>query len=163
MRDLGLPITIVRPAPFIELLTEKKFFPPLAAWGAQIRILGWDASIPWVAVNDIGLTIANIFENPAAWIGQDVSVFGDVKTMRQCQGIFTKVNGKKPFRLPLPLGLFQKMAGEEFVLMWRWLDELVKTEGEESLRQILEDSRRINPEMLDMPGWLKMKRNGAME
>lgn len=161
MRDLGLSFTIVRPAPFMELLTEKEFFPPLAAWGAQVKIVGWDAPIPWVAVRDIGLLIANIYEDPDAWIGQDIEVYGDVRTMRQCREIFTMVDGKKPFRLSLPLGLFQKMAGEEFVLMWRWLDGMVKTEEPETLWQTVADSRRVNPEMLDMEDWLKMKRNGS--
>ena len=63
MRGLGLPFTIVRPGPFMELLTDKEFFPPLSVWGAQIKILGWDKPIPWIAVRDIGIAVANIFED----------------------------------------------------------------------------------------------------
>lgn len=161
MRTLGLPFTIVRPGPFMELLTEKEFYPPLSVWGAQIKILGWGKPIPWVAVRDIGVAIANIFENPQTWIGQDITLFGDVKTMGECREIFTAVDGKKPFGLPLPLGLFRKMAGEEFIQMWRWLDRLVTAQGRQPLDQIVQDSRRLNPEMHDLESWLKMKRNGA--
>jgi uncharacterized protein YbjT (DUF2867 family) len=159
MRALGLPFTIVRPGPFMELLTEKEFYPALAVWGAQIKILGWDTPVPWVAVRDLGIGIAHIFENPVTWIGQDVSLFGDVKTMQECKDIFVAVDGKKPFGLPIPLGLFQKMAGDEWIKMWRWLDDYVAKNEQQGMWQTVQDSRRINPEMLDMESWLRMKRN----
>lgn len=158
MRQLGLPFTIVRPGPFMELLTEKEFFPPLNVWGAQIKILGWDKPIPWIAVDDIGIAVANIFEDPQTWIGHDLTLFGDVKTMRECKQIFATVDGKQPFGLALPLGLFQKMAGEEFVKMWRWLDALVDSHGRQAFDRIVLDSRQVNPAMLDLESWLKMKR-----
>lgn len=161
MRTLGLPFTILRPAPFMELLTEKEFFPPLAAWGAQIKILGWDAPIPWVAVSDLGLAVANIFDHPETWIGQDIELFGDIKTMRQCRETFAAVDGKNPFRISLPLGIFQKMAGEEFVIMWRWMDGLLRTPERQTLWHTLEASRQVNPEMLGLESWLKAKRNGG--
>jgi len=97
MRALGLPFTVVRPVPFMELLTEKEFFPALAAWGVEPRIVGWHTPIPWVAVRDIGITIAEIFENPEAWIGGDVTVCGDIKTLKETQEIFKKVDGKNLF------------------------------------------------------------------
>ena len=161
MRALKLPFTIVRPAPFMELLTEKDFYPSLGAWGAKVKILGWDAPIPWVAVRDIGVAAANIFENPETWIGKDVSLFGDIKTMRECREIFMEVDGKKPFRLSLPLGLFKKMAGEELVIMWHWLDRFLRTENLGTLKKIAKESGLINPAMTDMKRWLQMNRSAA--
>jgi uncharacterized protein YbjT (DUF2867 family) len=161
MRALELPFTIVRPTPFMELLSEKEFYPALGVWGAQTKILGWDTPIPWVAVRDIGCAIANIFEDPDRWIGQDVSLLGDIKTMQECKAVFETVNGKKPFGLPLPLWLFQKMAGDEFVKMWRWLDNWVEENGQQGLSELAQASRQVTPEMLDMESWLKMKRNGG--
>ena len=161
MRALKLPFTIVRPAPFMELLTEKDFYPSLGAWGAKVKILGWDAPIPWVAVRDIGVAAANIFENPETWIGKDVSLFGDIKTMRECRDIFMEVDGKKPFRLSLPLGLFKKMAGEELVIMWHWLDRFLRTENLGTLKKIAKESGLINPAMTDMKRWLQMNRSAA--
>lgn len=161
MRALKLPFTIVRPAPFMELLTEKDFYPSLGAWGAKVKILGWDAPIPWVAVRDIGVAAANIFENPETWIGKDVSLFGDIKTMRECRDIFMEVDGKKPFRLSLPLGLFKKMAGEELVIMWHWLDRFLRTENLGTLKKIAKESGMINPAMTDMKRWLQMNRSAA--
>jgi len=161
MRKLAIPFTILRPVPFMELLSEKKFYPALGTWGVEPRIIGWDTPIPWVAVRDIGSAIANIFEDPKTWIGRDVTLGGDVKALGECRGIFAAVDGKKPFRLPLPLWLFSKMAGDEFIQMWKWMVAWVAELGFQGLREIVEGSWEVCPEMLDMESWLKMKRNGG--
>lgn len=157
LRALGLPFTIVRPGPFMELLTEKEFYPALSVWGAQIKILGWDTPIPWVAVRDIGNAIANIFEDPGIWIGQDITLIGDVKTMRECQETFLAVKGTKPVGLPVPLWLFQKMAGAEWIKMWRWMESYIRQISTQGLVQVARDSRRVCPDMLDLEGWLRQK------
>jgi uncharacterized protein YbjT (DUF2867 family) len=162
MRELGLPVTVVRPAPFMELLSEKEFYPPMAAWGAQMKIIDWETPLPWVAVRDIGLAVANIFENPEIWIGNELSLLGDIKSMNQCKQIFTKVNGKKPSRIALPLWLFKKMAGEEFVIMWHWLNDLIERNGERNLIKIAENAQQVNPGMLDLESWLQSKSAGAV-
>ena len=161
MRALGLPFTVVRPVPFMELLTEKEFFPALAAWGVEPRIVGWHTPIPWVAVRDIGITIAEIFENPEAWIGGDVTVCGDIKTLKETQEIFKKVDGKKPFGVPIPVGLFSKMANEEYLQMWRWLKDYVEELGPQGLGNLAASSKDTVPEMLDLESWLKVTRNGG--
>jgi uncharacterized protein YbjT (DUF2867 family) len=160
MRALDLPFTIVRPAPFMELLSEKEFFPMLSTWGVESKIIGWDTPSPWVAVRDIGIAVANIFEDPERWIGKDISLFGDVKTLRECKEVFVSVDGKKPFGLPIPIWLFQKMANQEIVEMWRWLDDYVEQIGLQGLWEIANESRKVNMEMLDLESWLKEKRNG---
>ena len=32
MHELGLPLTVLRPMAFMELMTDKEFFPPVSAW-----------------------------------------------------------------------------------------------------------------------------------
>lgn len=158
MRTLQLPFTIVRPAPFMELLTEKAFFPALAAWGAQIKILGWDTPIPWVAAEDIGVVISKIFKDPDSWIGKDLQLFGDIKTMRECQRIFQEIDGKNPSRLSLPLWLFNKMAGEEMVIMWRWLNKMIREGKADELFKPLQETQKIYPQVSDLKTWLTTKR-----
>ena len=161
MRDLGLPFTVVRPTPFMELMSEKEFYPAMATWGAEPKIVGWDLPIPWVAVHDLGKAVANIFEDSEKWIGRDVAMCGDIKTLGESQAIFTAVDGKKPSRIPLPLSLFGKMAGEEFIEMWKWMDEWIGQEGVPYLMSIMEQSHELVPDMLDMESWLRKKRNGG--
>ena len=161
MRELELPFTIIRPTPFMELLSEKEFYPAMATWGAEPKVLGWDTPIPWVAVRDLGIAVANIFDDPVRWIGRDVPMCGDVKTLGQSKAVFTSIDGKKPLSIPLPLWLFGKMAGNEFIDMWKWMDEWIGKEGEPGLQELMEISRQVCPDMLDMESWLRMRRNGG--
>jgi uncharacterized protein YbjT (DUF2867 family) len=158
MRSLGLPFTVVRPTPFMELLINKQFYPALSTWGAEPRVIGWETPIPWVAVADIGMAIANVIENPGNWIGREINLAGDVKTLAECREIFIKINGKKPLGLPLPPGLFSKIAGEEFIQMWVWLRELVADHGSQYLWEMVDASKEVVPEMLEMETWLRRTR-----
>jgi uncharacterized protein YbjT (DUF2867 family) len=158
IRNLEIPFTVIRPGPFMEVLVKKEFYPAMGAWGAEPKVLGWNTPIPWVAVSDIGIAAANIFDDPKKWLGKDVTLFGDVKTLAECKDVFREVNGKKPFRLPLPLWLFRKMAGNELILMWKWMVEWIADLGPEGLGDIVESSRKVCPEMLDLESWLKLMR-----
>ena len=161
MRQLGLPFTIVRPTPFMELLSEKEFYPAMGTWGVEPKVVGWDTPLPWVAVHDLGMAISNIFEDPKTWIGRDITLCSDVKTLRESQSIFTAIDGRKPLRIPLPIWMFSKMAGDEFINMWRWIDGFVGDLGSEGLWDMVEASREVSHQLLDMQSWLKMKRNGG--
>ena len=157
MEALGIPFTTVRPVPFMELMTEKAFFPPVGIWGFSPKILGWDTPLPWVAVRDIGIANAHIFENPGDWIGREIILCGDVKTLGECRDIYAAVTGKKPFRVPLPVWLFRKMAGDELIVMWRWMLDWIADQGPQGLDAIREASRAVCPDMLDVASWLKRR------
>lgn len=161
LRGLGVPFTILRPTPFMELLTEKEFFPALGTWGVEPRIVGWDTPKPWVSVRDLGVAIANCFSAPDRWIGEDIALAGDVKSLAECQAIFKRVDGRSPLRIPLPTALFRRMAGNELLVMWRWLKDWVEGPGHADLRQLVESSRALAPDLLDMETWLHLKRREA--
>lgn len=161
MRQLGLPVTAVRPTPFMELMNQKEFFPPLGAWGTMPRVVGWDTPVPWVCVRDIGAAVANIFDNSDKWIGRDVNLAGDVQSLRSCQALFKKVTGKKPFGVPLPAALFQKMAGDELVAMWQWLVGWVEQIGVDALWTDVEASREVCPQSHSVESWLRRSQNGS--
>lgn len=157
---LGLPTTAVRPGPFMELMTDKAFFPPLAAWGVMPKIVGWETPLPWTAVADIGAAIANIFDNPDKWVGRDINLFSDVASMRECQHIFKMATGKKPFGLPLPLAIFNKMAGPEMVVMWQWLVDYLAVNDRGRLKADVAAAREVCPDLHSVADWLKLSRNG---
>lgn len=161
MREIGLPVTAIRPTPFMELLSKEEFFPPVGAWGTLPRVVGWQLPLPWVAVDDIGMAIANIFDNPDVWIGRDVNnLAGDVKSMEECRAIFQKVTGKKPFRIPFPVTLFEKFVSDEMVQMWRWVEDWIEEQGRERLWVEVEASREVYSKIRNMETWLKQSYNG---
>ena len=161
MRNLGLPFTIVRPTPFMELMSDKEFYPAMATWGVEPKIVGWDLPIPWVSVHDLGMAVANIFDDPDTWIDREIPMCGDIKTLRESQAIFSAVDGKKPQSLALPVWLFNKMAGDEFVAMWHWMDKWINQEGISYLHDLRSQSQEVCPKLLDMESWLRKKRNGG--
>lgn len=120
VRALGLPATFLRPAIFMEDLTDKKYVPP-ANWGMMPRIVGRDTPIPWVALDDIGAAAARVMADPARWVGAVVPVIGDVCTITEARALFREVTGRRPLALPMPTWLFRRMVSEELVLMWQWL------------------------------------------
>lgn len=160
MRELGLPVTSIRPTPFMELMNQREFYPPMVAWSAMPKVVGWDRPIPWVAVHDIGLAVANAFDAPERWIGRDINLQGDVRSLAECRTLFNSVMGKRPFGLPMPLGLFRKVAGDEFVQMWQWMVDRIDRYGVERLGGDVEASREVCPDLLTVGRWLKMQANG---
>lgn len=130
--------------------------PPVGAWGTLPRVVGWELPFPWVAVDDIGVTVANIFDNPNVWIGRDVNnLAGDVKSMEECRTIFRRVTGKKPLRIPFPVILFEKLVSEEMVRMWRWAEDWITEQGWERLWEYVETSRQVYPEIRSIEKWLR--------
>jgi hypothetical protein len=56
MRQIGLPITILRPMAFMELMTDKDFYPQVSVWHVMPKLMGWDRTLPWLAADDAGVT-----------------------------------------------------------------------------------------------------------
>lgn len=123
LRALGLPLTVLRPECFMEIMTDKEFYPQVTAWHIMPRLTG-PTTIPWLAVDDLGAIAAKVFAEPARFIGQDMALAGDVKTVEECRAIWSEVHGKPPRRFPMPLWLFRRIAGpsgKDLPIMWTWL------------------------------------------
>lgn len=154
MRDLGLPFTIIRPGPFMELMTANEFFPPVAIWGTAPRVMGWETPSPWVAVQDIGIAATNVFENPDEWIDRDIHLIGDVKSLAECREVMKATHGKSPLRIPMPLWMFRKMAGDEFEMMWRWLGQIMEEKGDDWIKADIQSARQVNPQLQTVDQWI---------
>lgn len=149
IRALGLPATFLRPAIFMEDLTEKQYFPP-ASWGMMPKIIGPDRPVKWVSVEDIGAAAAEVFSKPDDFIGAVLPLVGDEKSMTQTREIFIRVRGKKPFALPMPTFMFRRLVSEELVLMWEWL-------ASHSMDGDVEATRAVVPALADMETWLQAR------
>jgi uncharacterized protein YbjT (DUF2867 family) len=149
IRALGIPATFLRPAVFMEDLTDKKYVPP-ASWGMMPKLVGADRPVKWVSVQDIGIAAATVFTNREAWLGKAVPLVGDEKSIAEARAIFTRVNGKKPFALPMPTFLFRRFISKDLVLMWEWL-------AKNSMDGDVATTRSVVPAPLDMETWLRAR------
>jgi uncharacterized protein YbjT (DUF2867 family) len=120
MRQLGLPITILRPMAFMELMTDKDFYPQVSVWHVMPKLMGQDRALPWLAADDVGVIGAAAFADPARYVGQEIPLAGDIRTLRECRAMWVE-RGVKPRGFPMPVWLFARVAGKDLPIMWSWL------------------------------------------
>jgi uncharacterized protein YbjT (DUF2867 family) len=146
MRELGLPLTVLRPMAFMELMTDKDFYPQVSVWHVMPKLMGWDRALPWLAADDVGAIGAAAFADPGRFVGQEIPLAGDVKTLGECRAMWIE-RGSKPRGLPMPTWLFKRVAGDDLTTMWTWLrtEEVPLDTG---------PTRAVHPGAKTMEQWL---------
>jgi uncharacterized protein YbjT (DUF2867 family) len=121
MHELGLPLTVLRPMAFMELMTDKEFFPPVSAWYLMPKLMGAHRPIPWICVDDLGAIATRAFADPDRFIGAGLKLAADICSIADCREIWTEIIGRAPRRFPMPVWLFKLFVGTDLITMWRWL------------------------------------------
>lgn len=156
MKSLGLPLTVLRPMAFMELMTEKKFFPAVGAWQVMPIMMGGARKVGWLCAEDLGRVAARVFADPQTFTGREISLASDVRSIDECRQIYREVMGKDPPRYPVPAWLFAKFgfAGKDLSRMWRWLrtEEIDLDTGR---------TRQILPDALSVREWLMKQKTTA--
>jgi uncharacterized protein YbjT (DUF2867 family) len=152
-KALELPLTILRPTAFMELMTHKKFFPPVAAWQVMPKLMGSSRPLPWLCTEDLGVIGARAFAAPHSFVGKDLTLASDVQSLDECRSIYREVIGTNPRRFPMPVWLFKRFGfvGKDLTTMWRWLRT-----GHVDLDT--SPTRAIHPEALTVGGWLSKQK-----
>jgi hypothetical protein len=153
MKALSLPLTILRPMAFMELMTEKKFFPAVAAWHVMPKMIGASRPVGWLCVDDLGEIAAQAFAAPDRFIGKDLALASDVQSLAQCHALYREVMSMAPSQFPMPIWLFQRFGfvGRDLTTMWRWLRT-----GDIDLDTA--PTRAIHPEALTVHAWLSRQK-----
>jgi uncharacterized protein YbjT (DUF2867 family) len=146
-RAAGLDPTVLRPMAFMELMTDKAYYPRLAVWSVMPRLMGPDAPVGWLCVDDLGAIAARIFAAPEVWAGKELSLASDVRSVEQCRQAWHRVTGRPPRGVPVPVALFERFAGTDLTTMWRWLRTARLDISTRTTREIL-------PGALTVPEWL---------
>ena len=149
-RSRGLSLTVLRPMAFMELMTDKDLYPPVAAWHLMPILVGEERPIPWLSANDLGAIAARAFADPASYVGSDLTLAGDVRTLFECRTIWRRATGRNPRRLPMPVWLFERFAGPDLTRMWRWLASH-ETEVD------LADTRIHHPSVATVEGFVRRR------
>jgi uncharacterized protein YbjT (DUF2867 family) len=149
MKALSLPLTILRPMAFMELMTEKKFFPAIAAWHVMPQVMGASRPVGWLCTSDLGAITARIFAAKQQFIGKDLALVSDVQSLSECRAIYREVRGKNPSEFPMPSWLFKRFGfvGRDLTTMWRWL-RTATIDLDTSL------TRALYPNALTVHAWL---------
>jgi uncharacterized protein YbjT (DUF2867 family) len=121
LRALGLPLTVLRPMAFMELMTDKDFYPPVSTWSLMPKLMGQDRPLGWICADDLGAIAARAFAEPDRFVGAELDLTSDVRSIAQCRQIWQDVYGRPPRRFPMPVWMFQRFVGNDLLTMWRWL------------------------------------------
>jgi uncharacterized protein YbjT (DUF2867 family) len=122
-RRLGVPLTVLRPTAFMELMTEKRFYPQASVWHLMPKLMGDARPLGWISVEDLAVVAAKAFGDPDTFVGRDIGLAADVRSIEECREIWRDVTGKQPRRFPMPRWLFERFSGTDETTMWRWLRE----------------------------------------
>ena len=153
MRGLGLPLTVVRPMAFMELMTDKSFFPAASTWHVMPALMGASRKVLWLCTDDLGAIVAKVFASPARFISQELKLASDQQSIAECRGIYRAVRGRNPSRLPLPTWMFSRFGfvGKDLTTMWRWLRTTTFDVDPET-------TRSIHPGALSVEAWLRSQK-----
>ncbi len=121
MEVLSLPLTVLRPMAFMELMKDKSYFPPISAWYLMPKLMGADRRIPWLSIDDLGAIAARAFGDPDRFIGADLKLAADLKSIAECRELWAEIIGRPPRRFPMPVWVFERFVGPNLTTMWRWL------------------------------------------
>jgi uncharacterized protein YbjT (DUF2867 family) len=154
IKDLELPLTVLRPMAFMELMSDPSYYPNSSTWYIWPKLMGTERKIPWISVQDLGAIAAKAFANPDDYIGRDLPLAADAQSLAECREIYRDVNGKYPSRFPMPMFLFEKFVGRDVPNMWRWL----RTNPVSlATRQTYE----VHPEAMTIPTWMRSLRGAS--
>jgi uncharacterized protein YbjT (DUF2867 family) len=154
LRTLGLPFTILRPMAFMELMTDRSLYPALGTWSVWPRLMGDERPVIWIAVEDVGSIAAIVFADRDAWLGRELALAADVRSLAECRSLYREIVGRSPRALPIPLWLFDRFTRKDLTVMWRWLRT-------NPVEYNLADTRAILPTVMTVPEWLRRSRQAA--
>ena len=121
MQRLGMPLTVLRPLAFMELMTDKGYFPAASTWHVMPTLMGGGRPVGWLSVDDLGAIVARVFAAHGEFVGREVKLASDVLSVDECREVYREVTGKATPRMPMPVWLFERIVGKDLTTMWRWL------------------------------------------
>jgi uncharacterized protein YbjT (DUF2867 family) len=148
LRMLELPSTILRPLAFMELMTDPSFYPAVGTWRIWPKLTGEDRPIPWLAVDDLGTIAAIAFANRDEWVGRQVTLAADTRSLGECRSLYRDAIGREPRSFSMPVWLFDRFTRADPTTMWRWLRS-------GTVEVDLAQTRAVLPSALTVPEWLR--------
>ena len=121
VRSLNLPVTILRPASFMETyhITEVEIGILKGKLADPIR---GDKPYQTIATDDIGAFAALAFERPKDFIGLDLEIAGSELTNIDAAKVFSRVLNRPVKFQKLPLPIVRLVLGKEFYEMFHWFN-----------------------------------------
>ena len=151
IRSLGVSFTILRPTAFMELMTDRSFYPAVGTWRIWPRLTGADRPIPWLSIADTGEIAATVFDDPERFEGKDLPLAADLRTLDECRAFYREAVGRDPRTFPMPQFMFDRFTRGDPSALWVWLRTGEVSADVEGTRAILPSARSVRE-------WLQTER-----
>lgn len=146
LKNSGLNYTILRPVFFMENW-QTMFGEPIAR-GEITLPLSPGTKLQMVAVDDIGAFASLAFEHSGKWRNRTFSIAGDELSMTEIAQAFSRITSHEVRYTQTPWEQFEKQAGHELTLMYRWFE----TSGYDV---DIDEVRREYPHTMRFNNWLE--------
>jgi uncharacterized protein YbjT (DUF2867 family) len=147
-RDLGLRLTVLRPMAFMELMTDKTYYPSVGVWHLMPKLMGSGRPVGWLCLDDLGAITARVFADRDRWGDTSLELVSDVQSVDACRALWAEVAGRRARGFPMPVWMFERFVGTDLTTMWRWLRTAEFEMSPKATREIL-------PEALTVRDWMR--------
>jgi hypothetical protein len=96
-----------------------------------------------------------VFAEPDRFVGQQIPLASEVKSLNETREIWSVVYGKPPSKFPIPVFIFQRIAGfagKDLPTMWRWLRE-------NSIPEDTSPTHAIHSGAMSLRDWMERKKS----
>ena len=121
MRSLQLPMTVLRPASFMETYHILEVEVGLLKGKLADPIRG-DKPYQTIATDDIGAFAALAFERPKEFVQMELEIAGSELTNIQAAKVFSRVLNRPVKFKKLPMPIVKLFLGKEFYEMFHWFN-----------------------------------------
>jgi len=119
IRATGVPYTILRPVFFMENWLGMR---ESIEQGTIALPLKPETRLQMIAVDDIGAFAATAFEHSGKWRGRALDIAGDEHSMEETARVLSGVAGREVTYRQIPWEDFERNAGHEMAVMFRWFE-----------------------------------------
>jgi uncharacterized protein YbjT (DUF2867 family) len=135
IRDIGLPYTIFRPVFFMDNW-EAPMLRTMVLGGTLAQPLSPHRGFQQIAVDDIGGIVTLAFRDRDEWLGREVDLAGDERTMPEIAEAFGEVIGRPVSYYQVPWDDYRAAAGDEYHDMFRWFEDVGYNADIPTVRQL---------------------------
>lgn len=150
VRRSDVPATILMPVQFMDNL-GKKFLP--VRRGRIVGFIHKNARVPYIATLDIGRFALHALENPDQMIGAELPLIGDYLSGLELASILQRIRRQRIRYTAVPSWLIW-LYSREFYKMRRMFEKYGGGEYEEHVKAVIDECRRINPDLMSMEQYL---------
>jgi len=145
IRGTGMPYSILRPVFFMENWLGMK---QGVEQGTLALPLNPETRLQMIAVDDIGDFVALAFTHSGKWRGRALDIAGDELTMSEVAEAMGRVSGRDVRYQQVPWDEFEKRAGHEMTVMFKWFQDVGYHIDIAALRE-------ENPRLTHFEPWLR--------